>query len=99
MLLREQLISDFVGLLLDSVRNNGWLTHVSDDAGINRKKMNRKGLASMPLGTILRLILALCHHLNRRSPKDFMALWWKLGLVIQIMEDEHYWDLIDERRK
>lgn len=98
MKLRDKLTSDFAGLLLDNVRNNGWLTCVSNDASINRGKMNRRGIGQLRLHQVLRLLVALCHHSSRRSEKLFMALWWKLGLMILAMSDnEHYYDFVDER--
>jgi len=45
MLLREQLTSEFVGQVLDDMKNNGWLTQISDEVGVNRRELTRKGLA------------------------------------------------------
>lgn len=100
MRLREKLTSDFVGLLLDSVKDNGFLTCVSEDAGINRRKMNRIGLGQLRVHQMLRLLVAMSHHCSRRSEKMFMGLWWQLGLMIMDMSDnETYYDFVDERRK
>jgi hypothetical protein len=97
MKLREKLTSDFAGLLLDTVKDNGWLTCVSDDASINRRRMNRKGIGQLRLHQVLRLLVALCHHCSRHSEKQFLGLWWKLGLMIAAKADnENYFDFVDE---
>jgi hypothetical protein len=98
MLLREQLTRDFAGLLLDSIRDNGLKTSVSDDAGINRNSLNRKGLAEMKLHQLLRLLVALCHHQSRFSAQTFFKLWMKMGKVIYQMADEHFFEMCNERR-
>ena len=98
MKLRDELTSDFVGLVLDEVRDNGWLTSVSDDACINRKRMTRKGIGLLRVHQLLRVLVALCHHSGRRSEKLFLHLWWKLGMTIMTMADsEQYYDFVDER--
>lgn len=97
MRLRDQLTSDFAGLLLDSVKDNGWLTSVTNDAGIYRGKMNRKGIGQLRVHQLLRLLVALSYHYSRRSDKLFMALWWKLGLMIEDMADsDSYYDFVDD---
>ncbi len=96
---REKLTSDFAGLLLDFVKDNGWLTAVSDDAGINRKKMTRKGIGLLRVHQLLRMLVALCYHSSRRSDKLFLALWWELGRIITALADGmDYYDLVDEGR-
>ena len=98
MKLRDKLTSDFVGLLLDSVRDNGWTTCVSNDASINRKYMNRAGIGRLRVHQLLRLLVALCHHSSRRSEKMFLGMWGKLGQMIVAMADsEHYYDFVDEK--
>ena len=100
MKLKSELRSNFVGLLLDEVKDNGWLTCVSDDACINRKQMTRKGIGMLRVHQLLRLMVALCHHSSRHSGKRFMALWWKLGLMVIAMADnDHYYDYVDERER
>ena len=97
MKLRDELTSNFAGLLLDTVNDNGLKTCVSDDAGINRTKTNRRSIGQLRVHQLLRLLVALCHHCSRHSEKLFLAMWWKLGLMIVAMADsEHYFDFVDE---
>ena len=98
MKLKDKLTGDFVGLLLDSVRDNGWTTCVSNDASINRKHINRAGIGGLRVHQLLRLLVALCYHCSRRSEKLFSGMWWKLEQVIVAMADsEHYYDFVDEK--
>ena len=53
MILREKLASDFAGIILGVVRNNGWLTEISDTVGINRKHFCRKQMSVMQLHRIM----------------------------------------------
>jgi hypothetical protein len=59
MILREKLASDFAGIILGVVRNNGWLTEISDTVGINRKHFCRKQMSVMQLHRLLRILTAL----------------------------------------
>lgn len=94
-MLREKLAREFAGVVIDKVRNNGWLTEVSEDIGINRREFNRKGLADMRLHRLLRILIALEWRLN---PKGFMKLWLSLGSMIVEMAEYHYDEFCDERR-
>mgnify|MGYP006916090441 CR=1 FL=1 len=97
MRLRDELTSDFAGLLLDTLDGNGLKTCVSDDASINRKRMNRRGIGQLRVHQLLRLLVALCHHCSRHSEKLFLGVWWKLGLMIVAMADsEQYFDFVDD---
>ncbi len=98
MLLREKLTSDVAGLLLDSIRDKGLTTAVSEGAGINRKYFNRRGLSKLTMPRLLRLLVALCFHQTRRSEKVFWAMWWKIGTIIIQMSDDHFYDMCDECR-
>ncbi len=98
MKLRDELTSDFAGLLLDSVRDNGWMTCVSNDAGINRMRMNRKGIGQLRVHQMLRLLVVVCYHSSRHSDKHFLALWWKLGQQIVAMADsDSYLDFVEKK--
>ena len=88
MRLRDKLTSDIAELLLDAMRNNGWLTNVTDDAGIYRKKMNRRGIGQLRVHQLLRLLVALCFHSSRRSRLIFIQLWAKMGQIISEMADD-----------
>jgi hypothetical protein len=99
MLLREQLTSSVSGLLLENIRDNGWLTAISNDAGINRSKLNKRGLAKMPLDQLVRLLVAISYHNSRRSSKMFYSNWCKLGQFICQVSENHYDELCNERRR
>ena len=98
MLLREQLTSEFVGQVLDDMKNNGWLTQISDEVGVNRRELTRKGLADMKLSRALRLLVGLCDHQCRRSYSQWYELWMQLGRIILDMAENHYYEMVDERR-
>ena len=98
MKLRDELTIDFAGLLLDSVRDNGWLTCVSNDAGINRVHLNRKGIGQLRVHQVLRLLVVVCYHTSRHSEKLFMAIWWRMGQRIMAMADsDNYFDFVERR--
>ena len=99
MLLRDLLTNEFVRLLIDSVKDNGWLTQISDEVGIGRGEFSCRGLANMKLHRVLRLLVGVCEHHCRRSPREWFVLWAQLGKVVYDMADDHYYEMIDERRK
>lgn len=93
---RDFLTSEFTAMLLSQIRDNGFLTAVSNDASINRTKMNRTGFAKLRVHQLLRILVALSFHLSRRSPKAFLAMWWQLGLLIQAMSEDDYDEFCNE---
>ena len=95
MLLREQLVSDFAGIILGCVRNNGWLTDISENVGINRKEFNRKKFSSMQLHRVLRIVAGLAW---KMSWYRFSIVWMKLGELIFKMGDQQFYELCDEKR-
>ena len=59
-MLDKQLASDVAGIILEHVRESkGRLTQVSDMCRINRREFTRRGLASMKLYRLLRIIYAV----------------------------------------
>jgi len=95
MLLREQLVSDFSGTVLENVRDNGWLTEISDAVGINRKYFNRKGLAGMKLRCVLRILAGLAW---KMTWTEFSYVWMELGRQIYDMGDQQFYEMCDERK-
>jgi hypothetical protein len=94
-LLREKLANDFAGMILDCVKNNGWLRSVSEDIGINRDEFNRKDISNMKLRRVIRILVSLAFHLD---PKRWLKLWMQLGSLIFEMEEYHYDEFCNERR-
>lgn len=89
-------MSDFAGIILGSVKNNGWLTEISDEVGINRKEFNRKRLAKMPLHRLLRILTGLAW---KMSWSKFSIVWIALGKLIFDMGDQQFYEFCDEKRK
>ena len=59
-MVKEQFTSSVAGIILNHLREKkGRLTEVSDLCNINRKELNRKGLAKMKMHRLLRLIYAM----------------------------------------
>ena len=95
MLLREKLTSDFAGIILGSVKNNGWLTEISDGVGINRRDFNRRRLSKMPLHRVLRILTGLAWKMTWLR---FSILWMALGKLIFAMGDQQFFEFSDEKR-
>ena len=96
MLLREKLVSDFAGIVLGCVKNNGWLTEISETVGINRKQFNRKQLAKMKLNRVLRILTGLAW---KMSWLKFSIVWMALGKLIYKMGDQQFFEMCDEVRE
>ncbi|MDE5784572.1 MAG: hypothetical protein K2H97_09680 [Prevotella sp.] len=96
MMLREKLVSDFAGIILGAVRNNGWLTEISDGVGINRRNFNRRKLAKMPLHCVLRILTGLAW---KMSWCKFCVAWMALGKLIYEVGDRQFFEFSDERKK
>lgn len=59
-MVKEQFTSEVAGIILNHLREKkGRLTEASDLCNINRKELNRKGLAKMKMHRLLRLIYAM----------------------------------------
>lgn len=95
MLLRDKLVSDFVEIILDSVKNNGWLTEISDAVGINRNKFTPDKMSRMKLFCVLRILTGLAWQM---SQEQFSTLWMALGKLIFEMGEQHYFEFCDEMR-
>lgn len=93
MKLREQLVSDFAGIVIGTVKDNGWLTHISNEVGINRREFNRKGMSKMKLHRLLRILTALAW---RMPWKRFRGVWMTLGEIIYEMGNDHFPEFCDE---
>ena len=88
--------SDVAGIILESLRSvKGRLTEVSNLSGINRRELNRKGLAKMRMNRLMRLVYAM---LLIMPPKKSDAMWKKI--LEKVREYANYYDyiLLDERR-
>ena len=96
MLLREKLTSDFAGIILGAVKNNGWLTEISDGVGINRRDFCRKKLATMQLHRVLRILTGMAW---KMSWLKFSIVWMTLGKLIFKMGDQQFFEFADEKRK
>ena len=95
-MLRNQLASRFVGVILDRVKNNGWERTISEDVGINRREFNRNDFVNMKMSRMLRVLVALAFRLG---PHRFILLWTLLGNFIMSMAENAYAEFCDERRK
>ena len=88
--------SDVAGIILENLRSvKGRLTEVSNLSGINRRELNRKGLAKMRMNRLMRLVYAM---LLIMPPKKSDAMWQKI--LEKVREYANYYDyiLLDERR-
>ena len=95
-MLRDELTSDVAGIILENLRSvKGRLTEVSNLSGINRRELNRKGLAKMRMNRLMRLVYAM---LLIMPPKKSDAMWQKI--LEKLREYANYYDyiLLDERR-
>jgi hypothetical protein len=95
-MLRDELTSDVAGIILENLRSvKGRLTEVSNLSGINRRELNRKGLAKMRMNRLMRLVYAM---LLIMPPKKSDAMWQKI--LEKVREYANYYDyiLLDERR-
>lgn len=96
MLLREKLTSDFAGIILGTVKNNGWLTEISDGVGINRKDFCRKRLATMQLHRLLRILTGMAWKMTWWK---FSIVWMALGNLIFKMGDQQFFEFSDEMKR
>ena len=95
-MLRDELTSDVAGIILENLRSvKGRLTEVSNLSGINRRELNRKGLAKMRMNRLMRLVYAM---LLIMPSKKSDAMWQKI--LEKVREYANYYDyiLLDERR-
>lgn len=95
-MLRDEMTSEVAGIILHYLRDvKGRTTEVSNLSGINRREINRKGLAKMKLNRLLRLIYAM---LLLMPPKTSESMWQ--DILGKIREFADYFDfiLLDERR-
>lgn len=95
-MLRDELTSDVAGIILEYLRSvKGRLTEVSNLSGINRREINRKGLAKMRMSRLMRLVYTMQLVM---PPKASDAMWQKI--IEKVREYANYYDyiLLDERR-
>lgn len=95
-MLRDELTSDVAGIILEYLRSvKGRLTEVSNLSGINRREINRKGLAKMRMNRLMRLVYTMQLVM---PPKVSDAMWQKI--IEKVREYADYYDfiLLDERR-
>lgn len=93
-MLKEELTSAVAGIILHHLRDvKGRLTEVSDLCHINRKELNRKGLAKMKMHRLLRLMYAM----ELVMPYQQYDTMWKdiLDEIRKFSEDYDY-TLLDE---
>ena len=95
-MLRDELTSDVAGIILEYLRSiKGRLTEVSNLSGINRREINRKGLAKMRMSRLMRLVYTMQLVM---PPYKSEAMWQKI--IEKVREYADYYDfiLLDERR-
>ena len=95
-MLRNELTSDVAGIILEYLRSvKGRLTEVSNLSGINRRELNRKGLAKMRMNRLMRLVYTMQLVM---PPYKSEAMWQKI--IEKVREYADYYDfiLLDERR-
>ena len=95
-MLRDELTSDVAGIILENLRSvKGRLTEVSNLSGINRRELNRKGLAMMRMNRLMRLVYAM---LLIMPPKKSDAMWQKILEKLRDYAKDFDFILLDERR-
>ena len=95
-MLRDELTSDVAGIILENLRSvKGRLTEVSNLSGINRRELNRKGLAKMRMNRLMRLVYAM---LLIMPPKKSDAMWQKILEKLRDYAKDFDFILLDERR-
>jgi hypothetical protein len=95
-MLRDELTSDVAGIILENLRSvKGRLTEVSNLSGINRRELNRKGLAKMRMNRLMRLVYAM---LLIMPPKKSDAMWQKILEKVREYAKDFDFILLDERR-
>ena len=93
-MLRDQLVSKCVGIILDAVREErGNLRFVSDEARVNREYFNRKRFGTLKFFRIIRVLYCLAMLTER---KTFVAIGEQIFAEIWEMEEDYGYDLLDE---
>lgn len=96
MLLREQLVHDCAGVILDAVRSeSGRLQFVSEESKVNRKFFTRKAFRTVRWFRLIRILYCLS---MKMSCKDFTHLGSRLFQEIWLRADLYDYDLLDERQ-
>ena len=95
-MLRDELTSDVAGIILESLRSvKGRMTEVSNLSGINRREINRKGLAKMRMSRLMRLVYTMQLVM---PPYKSEAMWQKIIEKVREYADYYDYILLDERR-
>ena len=95
-MLRDDLTSDVAGIILENLRSvKGRLTEVSNLSGINRRELNRKGLAKMRMNRLMRLVYTMQLVM---PPYKSDAMWQKIIEKVREYADYYDYILLDERR-
>ena len=95
-MLRDELTSDVAGIILEYLRSvKGRLTEVSNLSGINRREINRKGLAKMRMSRLMRLVYTMQLVM---PPYKSEAMWQKIIKKVREYADYYDYILLDERR-
>lgn len=95
-MLRDELTSDVAGIILEYLRSvKGRLTEVSNLSGINRREINRKGLAKMRMSRLMRLVYTMQLVM---PPYKSEAMWQKIIEKVREYADYYDYILLDERR-
>lgn len=96
MLLREQLVHDCAGVILDAVRSeSGRLQFVSEESKVNRKFFTRKAFRTVRWFRLIRILYCLS---MKMSCKDFTHLGSRLFQEIWLRAEIYDYDLLDERQ-
>lgn len=96
MLLREQLVHDCAGVILDAVRSeSGRLQFVSEESKVNRKYFTRKAFRTVRWFRLIRILYCLS---MKMSCKDFTHLGSRLFQEIWLRAEIYDYDLLDERQ-
>lgn len=96
MLLREQLVHDCAGVILDAVRSeSGRLQFVSEESKVNRKFFTRKTFRTVRWFRLIRILYCLS---MKMSCKDFTHLGSRLFQEIWLRAEIYDYDLLDERQ-
>lgn len=96
-MLRDQLVSDCAGIILDAVRSErGRLTFVSVESRTNRTCFTRKLFRNIRWFKFIRILYCLSMKMEREA---FKKLGEKLFDEIWLRADYYDYVLLDERKK
>ena len=94
MKLKDKLTSEVAGIILKYVKaEKGRLTRISEDARINRKEFNIRGLSKMRLHRQMRLNHSLYLEMTH---EEYYRMWDEINDIVSYYGDNFDYILLDE---